>query len=79
MTNLYYRGYVIREEIRSICYTIFGCRPDRTEITSRGSALEAMRWVDRDVARKWADLFLRRDKARMAGGDASTPSQHVLL
>lgn len=79
MINLYYRGYVIREEIRSICYTIFGCRPDREEITSRGSALEAMRWVDRDVSRKWADLFLRRDEARTTGGDMSTPTQHVLL
>ncbi len=79
MSNLYYRGYVIREEIRSICYTIFGCRQDRKGITSRGSALEAMRWVDRDVARKWADLFLRRDKARLAAGDAFTPTQHALL
>ena len=77
MTNLYYRGYLIEEEIRSICYTIFGRRPDRKEMTSRGSALEAMQWVDRDVTRKWADLFLRRDKARIAGGGVSTPIQHA--
>ena len=77
MTNLYYRGYVIKEEISAICYTIFGCRPDRKEITSRGSALEAMRWVDRDVARKWAELFPSRDSAHRVGGAVSAPTQQA--
>ena len=48
--NIFYRGYVIHEDIRAICYTIYGRRPDRRELDAQGTALEAMQWVDRDVA-----------------------------
>ena len=51
MMNLYYRGYLIHEDIRAICYTILGRRPGRIEVGSSGTAMEAMRWVDRDTAR----------------------------
>ena len=48
--NIFYRGYVIHEDIRAICYTIYGRRPDRRELDARCTATEAMQWVDRDVA-----------------------------
>ncbi len=44
--NIYYRGYVIHEDIRSICYTIYDRRPGRVELTVVGSSQEAMEWVD---------------------------------
>ena len=47
--NIFYRGYVIHEDIRAICYTIYGRRPDRQELDARCTAMEAMQWVDRDV------------------------------
>ena len=50
MLNLFYRGYVIHEDIRSICYTVYGAKPDRAEMRSRGTVMEAMKWVDRDLA-----------------------------
>ena len=43
MMNLFYRGYQIHEDIPSICYTVLGCRPERAEVGSRSTALEAMR------------------------------------
>ncbi len=49
--NTYYRGYVIHEDIRSICYTIYGRRPHRVELAARSTALAAMRWVDLDTRR----------------------------
>ncbi len=48
--NIFYRGYVIHEDIRAICYTIYGRRPDRQELDARCTAMEAMPWVDRDLA-----------------------------
>ena len=48
--NIFYRGYRIHEDIRAICYTIYGRRPDRQELEARGTAMEAMQWVDRDQA-----------------------------
>ena len=48
--NIFYRGYVIHEDIRSICYTIYGRRPARREIYTRGTAREAMQWIDREVS-----------------------------
>ncbi len=48
--NIFYRGYVIHEDIRTICYTIYGRRPDRQELDARCTAMEAMQWVDRDLA-----------------------------
>ena len=44
--NIFYRGYVINEEIPTICYTIYDSRPDRVELTSVISAREAMQWID---------------------------------
>ena len=48
--NIFYRGYVIHEDIRAISYTIYGRRPDRQELDAQGTAIEAMQWVDRDLA-----------------------------
>ncbi len=44
--NIYYRGYVIHEDVRSICYTIYDRRPDRVELATSGTARQAMQWVD---------------------------------
>ena len=44
--NIFYRGYVIHEDIPAICYTIYDCRPDRVELSSVSSAREAMQWID---------------------------------
>ena len=38
-TNIFYRGYVIHEEIKAISYTIYGERPVRSEIARVGSCL----------------------------------------
>ena len=59
--NIFYRGYVIREDIRSICYTIFGRRPGRQEIYTRSTARDAMQWIDREVS-----LQTRSEPARPA-------------
>ncbi len=48
--NIFYRGYVIHEDIRSICYTIYGRRPGRRELYTRGTATEAMQGIDREVS-----------------------------
>ena len=45
-TNIYYRGYVIHEDIRAICYTIYDRRPARQELATLGNSRAAMRWVD---------------------------------
>jgi hypothetical protein len=62
--NIYYRGYVIHEDIRRIHYTIYGTRPHRTELASAGSSREAMKWVDQRMAENrveglmvWPPLF----------------------
>ena len=79
MMNLFYRGYVIHEDIRSICYTIYGAKPQRAEMGSSGTALEAMRWVDRDLAR-WATMgWVRRDDDRRNKSNPSGPAQTALL
>lgn len=44
--NLFYRGYVIHQDIPSICYTVFGRRPERVELAACGTSREAMQWVD---------------------------------
>ena len=49
--NIYYRGYVIHEEIRSISYSVYGRRPERTELTAKSTSREAMKWIDYDVRR----------------------------
>ena len=45
--NTFYRGFLIREDIRSICYTILGMRPDRPELATVGTYTEAMELLDR--------------------------------
>ena len=49
--NLFYRGYIIHQEFRSICYTIFGRRPERVELAACATSREAMQWVDLDAIR----------------------------
>ena len=49
--KIYYRGYVIHEEIRSISYSVYGLRPERTELTAKSSSREAMQWIDGNVRR----------------------------
>ena len=44
--NIYYRGYVIHEDVPSICYTIYDRRPERVELATAGTSREAMQWVD---------------------------------
>ena len=61
MLNLFYRGYVIHEDIRSICYTIYGAKPNRAEMRSRGTVMEAMKWVDRDLAQVATLRWVCRD------------------
>ena len=49
--KIYYRGYVIDEEIRSHCYTVYGRRPERPEMTTQVDAQRSMKWIDGDVTR----------------------------
>ncbi len=62
--KIYYRGYLINEDIRAVCYTVYGVRPGRREMASVGSSRQAMEWIDRDVAGRssaslmvWPHLF----------------------
>lgn len=62
--NIYYRGFIIHEDIRHIHYTIYGVRPHRREMTCVGDSREAMRWIDRQIAAApednpagWPSLF----------------------
>ncbi len=62
--NIYYRGYLIHEDIRSIFYTVYGVRPGRAELASVGNSREAMEWIDRQIAEQepqsliiWPKLF----------------------
>ena len=50
--KIYYRGYVIDEEIRSNCYTVYGRRPVRAEMTVHADAQKAMKWIDGDAIRR---------------------------
>ena len=47
--RIYYRGYIIDEEIRSISYSVYGQRPERQELIARSTPREAMEWIDNDV------------------------------
>ena len=78
MMNLYYRGYVIHEDIRSICYTIYGCRPHRFEIRRSGSAKEAMRLVDRDISPRATARGIDRDTAWQRSQLPSNATQSAL-
>ena len=57
--NLFYRGYVIHREFRSVCYTIFGRRPNRVELAACDTSREAMQWVDRRVGQREPDATLQ--------------------
>lgn len=48
--NLFYRDYVIHEDVPSVCYTIYDRRPDRVELATAGTSREAMKWVDARIA-----------------------------
>lgn len=48
--NIYYRGYVIHEDVPAVCYTIYDRRPDRKELATAGTSREAMKWVDSRIA-----------------------------
>ena len=48
--NIFYRGYLVHEDIRGICYTIFDRRPRRVGLATCDSTMAAMQWVDRQVA-----------------------------
>ena len=48
--NIFYRGYLIHEEMRAICCTVFGRRPVRTELATCDNTMAAMQWVDRQIA-----------------------------
>ena len=50
--RIYYRGYVIDEEIPSIIYSVHGRRPERPELISKSTSRQAMEWIDRDVKRE---------------------------
>jgi len=50
--RIYYRGYVIDEEIPSIIYSVYGRRPERLELTAKSTSRRAMEWIDEDVKRK---------------------------
>ena len=56
MMNLYYRGHIVHQEIRSIRYTIYGRSPGRLVLATRGTVCEAMQWVDQRVERKEESL-----------------------
>ena len=64
--NIYYRGYVIHEDIKSVYYTIYGMRPDRQEIDRAGTSRQAMERIDRLIAKQgtpslvvWPNLFTK--------------------
>ena len=78
MMNLFYRGYVIHEDIPSICYTIYGAKPHRAELRSRGTALEAMKWVDRDLAQLATMRWVRRDEFRRNKSRSTSQAQSAL-
>ncbi len=50
--RIYYRGYVIDEDIPSISYSVYGRRPLRPELTAKSTTRQAMEWIDRDVKRE---------------------------
>jgi hypothetical protein len=79
MMNLYYRCYVIHEDIPSICYTIVGRRPHRSELNQSSSLMEAMHWVDQEVANQAAAEWVERDSTRQRHTGHSRLSQPAML
>ena len=79
MMNLYYRCYVIHEDIPSLCYTIIGRRPYRSELSSSSSLMEAMHWVDRRVAKESAAKWIERNSGQPKHSGPTRPSQPAML
>ena len=79
MMNLFYRGYVIHEDIPSICYTVYGAKPRRAEMGSSGTVLEAMRWVDRDLARWATERWVRRDAELRNKSRLDSPASSLVI
>ena len=79
MLNLYYRCHVIHEDIKSICYTIFDCRPRRSELSRSSSFMEAMHWVDQHVTRQAAVQWVDRNSSRSKPTGSALLSQPALL
>lgn len=50
--RIFYRGYVINEDTRTIGYSVHGQRPGRLGLTVRSTTREAMEWIDSDVKRE---------------------------
>ena len=63
--RIYYRGYVIDEEIPAISYSVYGRRPERPELTAMSTTRQAMEWIDGDVKRE-AILKITRTLQPMA-------------
>ncbi len=79
MMNLFYRGYVIHEDIPCICYTIYGKCPERTELASRVSALESMHWIDKEIVRtQTRKLAEWPDQSRRIAPSSPGPQPAVL-
>ena len=64
--RIYYRGYVINEEIPSIVYSVYGRRPERAEVSAKSTSRQAMEWIDQDVKRE----------AILGAGTALQPASH---
>ena len=77
--NLYYRCHVIHEDIRSVCYTIFDRRPQRAELSRSSSLMQAMHWVDQQVAKQAAVLWVDPDSTRQTDTSPAQASQPALL
>ena len=48
--NIFYRGYLIHEEIRAIYCTVLGRRPVRRELATCDNTMAALQLVDRQIA-----------------------------
>ena len=73
MLNLYYRGYVIHQDIRSICYTIYGQRPERPPLASSINALASMQWIDGHVGLTDASISRRRSQGLVPSSEQRQP------
>ena len=79
MMNLYYRCYVIHEDIPSLCYTISDRRPHRSELGRSGSLMEAMHWVDGHISRQAATKWVERHSTLQQHTGHGRPSQPAML
>ena len=77
MINLYYRGYVIHEDVRSICYTIYDRRPHREELAVSPGSREAMQWVDQREAEAAAVTRQADFLGRLAAADPGQPRPFI--